>query len=130
MPCSGEIRSSEVAGIKPGAANVRILEVCIAERTVVKAGIGKNGIHEHRLVEIDVAYAAADKLGMDCVGFDFVVDKGSGEGKIVEMCYGFDYEVQRDLNAYVDRNHVWHEESVFVPDEIIKMVVRKVENKA
>ena len=98
-----------------------------------RASGGGNCYYDRSLMTdqiIDVAYAAANKLGMDCVGFDFVVDKGSGEGKIVEMCYGFDYEVQRDLNAYVDRNHVWHEESVFVPDEIIKMVVRKVENKA
>ncbi len=78
---------------------------------------------------IDIAYAAADKLNMECVGFDFVVNKTNGESKIIEMCYGFDYEVQKDLGAYVDREHQWHEESVCVPDEIIQKIVGKVNCK-
>lgn len=78
---------------------------------------------------IDSAFEAADKLGMKCVGFDYVVDEATGEGKIIEMCYGFDYTAQSDLNAYVDRNHNWHEEAVYVPDEIIKMVWDEVNAK-
>lgn len=79
---------------------------------------------------IDSAFEAANKLHMNCVGFDYVVDKASGIGKIIEMCYGFDYEVQRDLNAYIDKEHVWHTESVIVPDEIIQLVLKEVEMKA
>nr|WP_303182766.1 hypothetical protein [Lachnoclostridium phocaeense] len=75
---------------------------------------------------IDTAFDAAKRLNMDCVGFDFVVDKKSGKGKIIEMCYGFDYKVQKDLGAYVDRNHIWHEQAVIVPDEIVKIVIEKV----
>lgn len=75
---------------------------------------------------IDAAFRTADKLGMNCIGFDFVVDKKSGEGRIVEMCYGFDYEVQRDLGAYVDRDHVWHEEAVTVPDEVIRNILKEL----
>ena len=71
---------------------------------------------------IDSAFATADKLGMKCVGFDFVVDERTGNGKIIELCYGFDYSAQSDLNAYIDRNYVWHEEAVYIPDEIIKMI--------
>lgn len=41
------------------------------------------------------------------------------------MRYDFDYNVQRDFGAYVD-NYVWHDESVFVPDEIVEMIYRKV----
>lgn len=76
---------------------------------------------------IDSAFDAANKLNMYCVGFDYVVDKDTGNGKIVEMCYGFDYEVQRDLGAYVNNNYEWHDEAVYVPDEIVDMIVRKVE---
>ena len=75
---------------------------------------------------IDAAFDTADKLGMNCVGFDYVVDERTGTGKIIEMCYGFDYIAQSDLGAYIDRNHIWHEEAVYVPDEIIKMVYEKV----
>lgn len=75
---------------------------------------------------IDVAFKAADELNMDCVGFDFVVNQVTGQPKIVEMCYGFDYEVQKALGAYVDRDHIWHEEAVTIPDEIVKLIVKRV----
>ena len=75
---------------------------------------------------IDSAYAVADALCLDCVGFDYVVDCATGKGAIVEMCYGFDWQVQRDLGAWVDCNHVWHEEAVIVPDEIVKLIVDKI----
>lgn len=75
---------------------------------------------------IDTAFDTAKKLGFQCMGFDFVVDSATGEGKIVEMCYGFDYLVQAELGAYVDRNHVWHEETVIVPEEIVSMISREV----
>lgn len=78
---------------------------------------------------IDSAFRVAKKLNMECIGFDYVVDRATGTGKIIEMCYGFDYQVQYDLGAYVDRDHVWHEEQVSVPDEIIKSIVKKVENE-
>lgn len=74
---------------------------------------------------IDSAYDTADKLKLNCVGFDYVVDKRTCKGLIVEMCYAFDYEVQQSLGAWVDRNHVWHEEPVCVPDEIVKMMINK-----
>lgn len=77
---------------------------------------------------IDSAFETAKELGMDCVGFDYVVDRRTGRGKIIEMCYGFDYVVQKELGAYVDTNHKWHEEPVVIPDEIIKIIVKKVEN--
>ena len=78
---------------------------------------------------IDSAFYAADKLKMDCIGFDYVVDAKTGKGKIIEMCYGFDYQVQSGLGAYVDKDHTWHEEPVYVPDEIIRMIVKKVKNR-
>lgn len=77
---------------------------------------------------IDAAFMAADKLNMFCVGFDFVVNNTTGQGTIIEMCYCFDWEVQRNLGAYVDRNHVWHEKAVNVPDEIIKMIYERVKD--
>lgn len=75
---------------------------------------------------IDTAFQVSEKLGMYCVGFDFVVDNRSKKSKIIEMCYGFDYEVQRALGAFVDKNHQWHEMPVIVPDEIVKIVLKKV----
>lgn len=75
---------------------------------------------------IDIAFTTADELKLDCVGFDFVVNSETGEAKIIEMCYGFDYEAQMELHAFVDKKHVWHEEAVCVPDEIVQMIYERV----
>ena len=94
-----------------------------------RASGGGNCYYDRRLLTdgiIDTAFRVAKKLEMSCVGFDFVVDNRTGKGKIIEMCYGFDYEVQRALGAFVDKNHIWHDEAVIVPDEIIKMLLKKV----
>lgn len=97
-----------------------------------RASGGGDCYHDRSLLTdnvIDSAFRVANKLNMECIGFDYVVDRATGKGKIIEMCYGFDYQVQFDLGAYVDRDHVWHEERVSVPDEIIKSIVKKVENE-
>ena len=66
------------------------------------------------------AFDTADKLGMQCVGFDYVVDKKTGQGLIIEMCYGFDFQAIYDCGGYWDRDLVWHKEAMNVPLEVIK----------
>lgn len=78
---------------------------------------------------IDESFNVADKLNLKCVGFDFVVDNDTGFGKIVEMCYGFDYSAQEDLGGYFDRDHVWHDGAVVAPDEIIKIICKEVQKQ-
>ena len=69
------------------------------------------------------AFEAADKLGMQCVGFDYVVDQRSGKGYIIEMCYGFDFKAIFDCGGYWDRNLVWHQKSLNIPLEVVKKLV-------
>lgn len=76
---------------------------------------------------IDSAFKTADDLKLQCVGFDYVVDKRTGIGVIVEMCYGFDYEAQLALGAYIDRNHTWHEEALNIPEEIVRNIMKGIE---
>lgn len=75
---------------------------------------------------IDIAFRTAKELKMNCVGFDFVVDNRNNKPLIIEMCYGFDYEVQRDLGGYFDKEHIWHDGAVYVPDEIIKNICQSL----
>lgn len=70
------------------------------------------------------AFAAADALKMQCVGFDYVVDERSGEGKIIEMCFGFDAEAIWQCGGFFDRNCVWHDEPMNCREEIIKNLMR------
>src|SRR5690606_23568177 len=38
---------------------------------------------------IDSAFKTSDDLGFQCMGYDYVVDKSSGKGIIIEISYGF-----------------------------------------
>ncbi len=97
-----------------------------------RASGGGNVYYDRSLLTddiIDTAFKTARDLKLDCVGFDFVINKNTGLGTIIEMCYGFDYETQKELGAYVDENHVWHEEPVCAPDEMIDLLCERIENE-
>lgn len=78
---------------------------------------------------ISSAFEAYDRLQLACIGFDYVVDKDTGEGKIVEMCYGFDYKAIMGACGYWDRNCVWHDEPLNVPAEVLQKTVEKIHAK-
>lgn len=60
---------------------------------------------------IRIAFETAGRLKLQCVAFDFVVDKG--EQKIVEMSYNFPArEDYGDFMGYYDKNLVWHDSRV------------------
>lgn len=69
---------------------------------------------------IKSAFATADALGPKCVGFDYVIDKNTGKGVIVEMSYGFSRTAVMGMNGYFDRNCVWHDEILNAPKELLK----------
>ncbi|WP_459189442.1 RimK family alpha-L-glutamate ligase [Parabacteroides sp. APC149_11_2_Y6] len=68
---------------------------------------------------LESAFDSADRLGLQCVGFDYVVDKSSGIGLIIEMCYGFDFESATAAGGYFRRDGVWIDEPLNIPVEII-----------
>ncbi len=68
---------------------------------------------------VDSAFRTAERLKLQCVGFDYVVDNRTGLGKIVEMSYGFYSDALIKVGGYYDRNYQWHEEPIIVENEII-----------
>lgn len=73
---------------------------------------------------IKSAFAAADTLGMRCVGFDYVLDKRTGEGKIIEMSYGCGHELD-GIGGYYDRNCQWHPNTITIAEETIKNLLNE-----
>ncbi len=71
---------------------------------------------------IDSAFETAKKLKLQCVGFDYVVDRNSGQGMIIEMCYGFDFEAVAAAGGYFDPQGKWHDEPLIITTEIMKMI--------
>ena len=68
---------------------------------------------------IESAFKVADALGSQCMGFDYVVNKETGEGMIVEMSYGFSHQAVMTSNGYYDRDLNWHDEPLNAPAEIL-----------
>ena len=72
------------------------------------------------------AFAAADAIGFKCVGFDYVVDNRTGEGKIVEMSYGFSHTAVMGMGGWFDRDCNWHEGALNAPAELLKNLLSEV----
>lgn len=74
---------------------------------------------------IESAFRITDDLGMQCIGYDYVVKKDSGDALIVEMSYGFSHTAILLTNGYFDRNCKWHNEPLNVPFEILANIVNQ-----
>ena len=97
-----------------------------------RASGGGNLFFDKSLINRDIiesAFAVSDKLGFQCMGYDYVVDKASGIGKIVEISYGFSHAALLQANGFFDRYGVWHEEPLNAPAEIIKSLVERASKK-
>jgi len=69
------------------------------------------------------AFEVSDKLGFQCMGYDYVVDNRDKVGKIVEISYGFSHTAVMQAEGYWDRNSVWHDEPLNAPEEIVKNIL-------
>lgn len=69
---------------------------------------------------INSAFKTSDKLGFLCMGYDYVVNNKTGEGKIIEISYGFSHHALLEAGGYFDRKGEWHTEPLNVPVEILK----------
>lgn len=70
------------------------------------------------------AFAVADALGTQCIGFDYVVDNRTGNGLIVEMSYGFAHEAVMASGGWFDRDCQWHEEKFNAPKDILRNILK------
>lgn len=73
---------------------------------------------------IDSAFRTNDLLGFKCMGYDYVVNKETGEGIIIEISYGFSHEALLLANGYFDREANWHEKPLNAPVEIIQNILK------
>lgn len=69
---------------------------------------------------IKSAFETSERLGVLCMGYDYVVDKRTNTGKIVEMSYGFSHTALMGAEGYWTRDGVWHDEALNAPNEIIR----------
>lgn len=75
---------------------------------------------------ISSAFSTSDKLGFQCMGYDYVIDKMNGNGKIIEISFGFSHTALLQAGGFFDRNGVWHNEPLNAPEEVIKNIIQNV----
>lgn len=78
---------------------------------------------------IKSAFETSDQLGFQCMGYDYVVDKNTNEGKIVEISYGFSHQALLLAEGYFDRAGEWHSEPLNAPVEILKNLMATSPNQ-
>lgn len=69
---------------------------------------------------IQSAFETSDRLGFQCMGYDYVVDKRTHSGIIIEVSYGFSHTALLQANGYWDREGTWHDEALNAPEDILK----------
>lgn len=69
---------------------------------------------------IDSAFKTSDVLGFNCMGYDYVINKNTGEGKIIEISYGFSHHALLEAKGYFDRSGIWHSQPLNAPEEVLK----------
>jgi len=84
--------------------------------------------YDKSLINQDIrksAFDLSEKLGFQCMGYDFVIDKRDNSGKIVEISYGFSHTAQIESGGYWDREDIWHDEPLNAPVEIISNIIKE-----
>lgn len=72
---------------------------------------------------ISSAFTVSDAIGSKCMGYDYVVDKETGNPLIVEMSYGFSHAAIMASGGYFDRDFIWHDEPLNAPAELLKNIL-------
>ncbi len=92
-----------------------------------RASGGADFYYDNSLITENIirsAFEISDNLKFQCMGYDYVVDKDTNQGLIVEMSYGFSHTAILGAGGYFDRNGKWNEKPLNVPDEIIKNILK------
>ena len=103
---------------------------CAVHRTARKgdfrASGGGNTTFKKEIVTdqiISSAFETARNLKTQTIGFDYVVDKKTGQGKIIEMCFGNGVtEETYYAGGYWDESLIWHDEPLNFTTEILEVL--------
>lgn len=74
---------------------------------------------------IDSAFAIADALQSQCVGYDVVFDNQTGAFYFVEISLGMNQKSIEGAGGYFDRQGTWHNEPLNTPKEILKNLLAR-----
>lgn len=71
-----------------------------------------------------ISFDVSQKLGFQCMGYDFVIDNNTLKPQIIEISYGFSHKAQMELGGYWDSAGKWYDEPLNAPIEVIKNLIK------
>lgn len=74
---------------------------------------------------IESAFKISEELNFQSMGYDFVVDERDGQGKIIEISYGFNNEAITSCNGYYKRDLSWKNHKFNPAKEVIKNLLNQ-----
>jgi len=87
--------------------------------------------YDRAVVPENVVVSARDtarKMKTQSVGFDYVVDNRTNEGKIVEMSFCFSHKALRACPGHWEPDLTWNDEPLDAAEDVIKNLIAAVEN--
>lgn len=79
---------------------------------------------------VETAFSVTDRIGAQCMGYDFVIDSRTGVGEIIEMSYGFDHRALVAAGGHWDRSGDWHQgEPLSAPAEIVENLIKAARSR-
>ncbi|MFM9817507.1 UNVERIFIED_CONTAM: hypothetical protein K0B97_06180 [Spiribacter pallidus] len=94
------------------------------------SGSGQFGYARDEFPEpiVAMAFQLSERLGSQCVAFDFVHDQ-AGDPMVLEISYGFVTEVYDPCPGYWDRSLQWHEGAFRPQDWMVEQVLAECEQR-
>lgn len=87
-----------------------------------RASGGADFFYDRNLIPenaIASAFEVSRQLGLRCMGFDYVIDRDTGKGYIVEMSYGFNHRAIHAAGGHWDGDLTWQPQPLDTPAELV-----------
>jgi glutathione synthase/RimK-type ligase-like ATP-grasp enzyme len=77
---------------------------------------------------VQIAFDVTDKLGMQSVAFDFVINS-KGEAEIIEICYAASVRAFPECTGYWSRDLNWTKSKIVVEDFMMEDVLKEIKKR-
>ncbi len=78
---------------------------------------------------IKSSFEVSDRLGCQCMGYDYIINNTTDDVYIIEMSYNFSHKALLDCNGYYNRDGEWINNQLNAPVEVLKNMLEKLRRR-